>query len=1142
MSLNEDFVNKVCEAFKKAVESASGVTLEGREREFRRVLARHLFDETLDWEGHSKIGEIYDITCFDDENFPVIDVETKWGVKPTPEIEEKLRRRIEELGSVKYGVFASERSLIIYEYINHRLNQVTEVNVAEAVGVAKGEYGLPEVGKKRILKLESLRRDRLVWTEKPEYFEKTYKEISLAKRDGLDLLTANLKGVVGDLTDVLIDFFESYWKRKNHYSSRFLESTFDEWLKISVKDEEFRKGDEKKRKGIIEIFCRETAYVLVGRLLFVRICEDKDISKQLISGKGLRESLEYFGKRDAENVYLHLFNESRHEIKKYYSHLHELGFFDWWVIEEVKKGTLLYDDEKNQMALDKNLDGNIRKSFRRLNRFDFSKVNRDILGDVYQGYLPSEERKRLGEFYTPKEVIEYILDAVGYRPENEIRGKLILDPSCGSGSFLVEALQRLIESYRIVGLSMKNPEDAEQIINECINSIYGLDIHPFASFITEMNMLFQFVDLFDVVRQKDKSYQLPRIRIHATDSLMPSKKPIELVDFFENSRRKVLVEETKGADKVKATKYDFVVGNPPYVRKERILPDYKDKLEKSFPDVSQGDADLYVYFIASGIKWLNQNGKLGYIVSNKFVKTRYGKKLRKYIPYLCAVEQFLDFGDTSVFKEATNYPAIIVLRRELEDARRTANMLKVVNVHKEMENARQLIDHIVANMAKQEYSDDNLDIFETSQGSLVENWNLVPRKELQLRNKIEGAANTRKLREFLKVTGGLETGRNEVYCFDSKEEALQKEIDVDLLKPLITGEDVRKWDVCYKGRMLLYVSEVDIEKYPNTKRHLEKFRAILDPLSEEGRKSVLMRKKKWFELRKPVSPAIFESEKLVTPDISTENNFAYDDNKYYCRETCFILTLSEQYQVEANEKKQRLKYFLGLLNSSLMEFCFRQISPFISGGYYRYRKQYLEQLPLMDTVAKNEKLANEICRAVDQILENVVQNRSLKERIDTFPVLYIKESSESQKLLDLVVSHLTKTCYNISEKKPRASYLKDLNGKEIFRVILADDEFVDFNSEVFASYVLELLKRKNEITKRELLELRLPHPTQLKSLLSVYSRDKQQLLENEKMIEKLGKQVDELVYRLYDMNNSEKRIVEDLLKKNKPSSKGNVTS
>jgi hypothetical protein len=657
-----DFISQVCDAFRKVVERASGVTLEGREREFRRSLTDHFFDKVLGWEGHSKVGEIYDIACFDEEGFPVIITETKWGVELTSEIKEKLRRRIEELGSVKYGVFASEREFIIYAYEHYELKEITSVNVAEAVGVAREKFGLSELAKKRILRLEILKRERLVWIEDPEYFEKTYKEISAAKREGGKLVTDNLKNIVSDLTDVLMDFFDSYWKRKDHSSGKFLENTFNDWLKISMKEEEFKRGDETKRKSIVEVFCKETAYVLVGRILFTRICEDKDIIDKMISGKGIGESLEYYGKRGMENVYLRLFNESCEEIKKYYRHLHELGFFDWWLIEEVKKGTLLNDDAEIQKNLEKDLDYGIKKALRRLNRFDFTEVNRDILGDVYQGYLPSDERKRLGEFYTPKEVIEYILDAVGYKPENEIRGRKILDPACGSGGFLVQTTQRLIERYRKISFNLKDPDDAKQIIDGCVSSIYGLDIHPFACFIAEMNLLFQLVDLYDAVRQKDRYYKLPRLNIYRTDSLMPSGQPIELTEFLDNSRRKMSIEETKGADEVKNIRFDYVVGNPPYVRIQRLSEDLKKCYETNYKS-ARGLFDIYVLFIERGIMELEKNGKLGFIASNKFTQADYGKEIRKIILEKCAIEHFVDFGDTGVFTEVTNYPCIFVLKR-----------------------------------------------------------------------------------------------------------------------------------------------------------------------------------------------------------------------------------------------------------------------------------------------------------------------------------------------------------------------------------------------------------------------------------------------------------------------------------------------
>ena len=670
-SSSENFISQFCDAFKKAVESASSVTLEGREREFRHVLARRLFDETLGWESHSKIGEIYDITCIDDENFPIILIETKWAVEPTREIKEKLRKHIEELGSVKYGVFASEKDFIVYEYEDFKLKDITKVNVAEAIGVAKGEYGLSEVAKRRILKLELLKRERLVWIEDPEYFEKTYKEISITKGEGVKFLTDNLKIIVNALTTVLMSFFDFYWKRKDHYSGRYLENTFNDWLRFSMKDIEFKKavkkGDEKKRRRIIEVFCRETAYVLLGRVLFTRICEDKEIIKTMISGKGIAESLKYYGKRGIEKVYLRLFGESCERIKRFYSHLHEFGFFDWWLIEEVKKGTLTYDDRKIQDNLEKDLDYSVKKAFRRLNRFNFMQVNRDLLGDVYQGYLPPRERKRLGEFYTPKKVVEYILDAVGYKPENEIREKKILDPACGSGSFLVEATQRLVERYRRSGLNLKNPDDARQIIKECINHIYGLDIHPFACFIAETNLHFQLIDLFDIVRQKDRYYKLPRLNVYRTDSLIPPGEGlIELTVFRDNSRRKMVIEETKGADRIKRMKFDYVVGNPPYVRVDNIARSYRKRYTEIFKDLLAGKWDIYIPFIYKGIEWLNKYKKFGYIVSNKFFLLEHGLPLREYLLEKCLIDQVIDLSGVKVFAESLPAPAIVIMQKRGE--------------------------------------------------------------------------------------------------------------------------------------------------------------------------------------------------------------------------------------------------------------------------------------------------------------------------------------------------------------------------------------------------------------------------------------------------------------------------------------------
>jgi type I restriction-modification system DNA methylase subunit len=800
MSLSEDFISKVCNAFRKAVESASEVTIEGREREFRHVLARYLFDETLGWEGHSKIGEIYDITCFDDENFPIIDIETKWGIEPTSEIKEKLRKRIEELGSVKYGVFSSERNFIVYEYADYKLKEITKINVAEATGVARGEYGLSEEGKKRILKLEMLKRERLVWVEDPDYFEKTFKEISVAKMGGVELLTENLKDIVKDLSVILMNFFDSYMRRKDHYSGKFLKTTFSDWLRLSMRDEGFKKGNETEKRKLVEVFCRETSYVLLGKILFTRICEDKGVTKQTISGKGLAESLRYYATRRI-NPYTVIFDEAREEIKKYYTHFYELGYFDWWWISPEKIGVLGRDDKRVQDALEEELNDRIKRAFRRFNRFNFTRVNRDILGDVYQRYLPPNERKQLGEFYTPKEIIQYILDSVEYVPEKEIRGKGILDPACGSGGFLVEAVQRLTERYRRTGFNLKDPDDAKQVIEGCISSIYGLDIHPFACFIAEMNLLFQLVDLYDTVRQKYRYYTLQRLNIFITDSLMPSGETvIELVEFVDNSRRKMLLEETKGANKVKTIKFDYVVENPPYVHQKgkkgmpKISFQYREQLRKHYTNLYTGKGtrggikvNLFAPFIERSIRFLKENSKFGFIVHKNILKVESYKLLREYILETCQIEKIVDLG-AGIFEDVTGETCIIILQQETDENKRKNNDITVITGI----NARNdlLIQNFQTHNVKQES-------FYTTVDSIFPIY--IHGKFLSLKHKIE--RNKVKLDDAVKIVSfGLNTIDNKKYVSDRKVN--------EKYKKALMGRDIDRYLVKNKNRYVLYDPEV----------------------------------------------------------------------------------------------------------------------------------------------------------------------------------------------------------------------------------------------------------------------------------------------------------------------------------------------
>lgn len=1109
MSLSEDFVSNVCNAFKKAFEQASGVpSKEGVEREFRRALARHLFDELLGWEGHSKIGEIIDIAFFDDENFPIIIVETKWGVELTPEIKEKLRKRIEELGSVKYGVLANERDFVVYSYRDYKLKDVAKVNVAAAVGVAKGKYGLSDVEMKNLQRLEALKRERLVWLEDPDYFERTYKEVSVAKAEGVKLLTENLKDIVKDLTATFMNFFDSYWKRAE-YSGKYLKTAFSDWLKMSMKDKEFKKGSEEQKQKIVEVFCRETAYVLIGRILFIRICEDKGILEPSLSGKRFAEFLKFFEKRG--NVYLRAFYDSREEIKKYYSHFHELGFFDWWWISPDKIGFLTHEDREIQGHLEADLDYQIKGCLRRLNRFDFTEVDRDILGDVYQGYLPADERKRLGEFYTPKEVIEYILDAVGYKPDNELRGKKILDPSCGSGSFLVEATQRLMERYRRAGFNFNDPYNAKQIIEGCIDSIYGLDIHPFASFIAEMNLLFQLMDLYNTLRQHDRYYELPRLHIYRTDSLAPSET-IELTGFLDNSRRKMLVEETKGADKIKGIKFDYLVGNPPYVRIEKIPEEKRDYYKQKYQS-AKGRFDLYMLFIERGLEWLEKNGKLAFIASNRFMKTDTGMKLRELITQSYKIEQIVDFGDISLFEAATNYPCIFVLQKE----KTTDNKIWYVHIRKPEENMMTRLKNSFAQEISDEYIQANL----VEQKLLTEDvWRPLSVQINSLFKKLGTVSDVRLKDIAVWNLNGIFTGLNSVFIL--KKEIVNKyQIEPEVAKPLLVGEDVRKWKISWSGNYILYTKDIDLEKQKNTYRYLKEHQEKLSK-----RVSIKGTGIKWYELSRPRDPHAFECRKIVTPRIATGNNFALDeDGEFYCGDTTYVIVPNDSVDIF---------YLLGLLNSKVLDFYLKQVSPFFMDRYFVYNASYTERFPIkLPKTLEERKKSEQIIQSVDQILRLNKQLKSIEQRIKLFPNSYFNHDWNFDKLINVVKAQaLSYSAYTISEKSLRTDYKqRDLDGSETFRIILANNEFIDFYSEEIASYVFEILKNMSRITKRELLELQIPQQPHLKTLLNQYRKDKEQIVKNEKAVEELEKQIDDLVYKLYDITYAERRVIEDYMKK-----------
>lgn len=379
---------------------------------------------------------------------------------------------------------------------------------------------------------------------------------------------------------------------------------FDEWKKTEGRPD-------------VEKFIIETVYTTLNELILLWICRDK----KLLHFETIRDFSEY------KNL--------QKEAQKIYSHLFEDNIFDW----HSPSNLFFY------------------KITNLFNGFEFSEIDRDILGKLYEQFINKEERKRLGQFYTPEPVIDYILDQSGYI--NNIENKTIIDISCGSGGFMTRAANRLISK-------LKNNPNKESLIEKVINNIYGLDINPFACYLAETNILIQLLDIIVEVKNENPKYKVPKIKIFQTNTMeMPS---------LLSTEDKEIIDIKNRADKFSGG-FDFVVGNPPYLEAKKMDKETKGMCALSCPDVATGAFDLFVCFIDKGLGLLKSSGKIGYIFPNKFLIAGYAKKMREKLLNDYSIKEIIDVSECEVFEGVSVYPVILIA----ENKKPSNNIIKTAD-------------------------------------------------------------------------------------------------------------------------------------------------------------------------------------------------------------------------------------------------------------------------------------------------------------------------------------------------------------------------------------------------------------------------------------------------------------------------------
>lgn len=371
--------------------------------------------------------------------------------------------------------------------------------------------------------------------------------------------------------------------------------------------------------------------------------------------------------------------------------------------------------------------------------------------------------------------------------------------------------------------------------------------------------------------------------------------------------------------------FDVVIGNPPYIRQEE-LKEFKEYFAANFGTYA-GTADLYVYFVEQGLRLLRDDGYFCYILPNKWMRAGYGKKLRLKLQQTRVISMY-DFGDLPVFEEATTYPCIMTLQKSSPAQRFVAGQIATLDFEDDL--AGYIRGHS----------------FGIEQTAIREDGLTLSSPRIKaLLDKIVAAGTP--LGEVVggKLYRGVLTGLNEAFVIDAvtRDRLIAEDpASAEVIKPFLAGRDIKrygkpvadKWlilfpcgwtDSMFDGSSEAALWQQLSAKYPAICRHLECHEDKARARYDKGRY--------WWELRACDYYEEFEKPKIILPDIAIQSEATYDVSSQYTANTGYIIPT------------QHIT-LLGILNAKVTLFFYSHLSPSIRGGYYRFIRQYLEQIPV----------------------------------------------------------------------------------------------------------------------------------------------------------------------------------------------------
>ncbi|MFD0835276.1 Eco57I restriction-modification methylase domain-containing protein [Mariniflexile aquimaris] len=729
---------------------------------------------------------------------------------------------------------------------------------------------------------------------------------------------------------------------------------------------------------------------LLDRFLFILFAEDSG----LLPPNSISRILKRWEVLKAEDAYKPLYDI----FKQYFGYI-DTGRKGQKTVDDIfayNGGLFLPDALLDTILLDDEI---LHSHVLKLTKYDFqSEVDVNILGHIFENSLNEIEsitaqlegqeidksktkRKKDGVFYTPKYITKYIVDntvgklcdekkeALGIVDEEYAKGRknrkkdivkgldvnlqayrnwllniTICDPACGSGAFLNQALEFLMEEHtyidelesQLLGHAFEFPGVENHILEK---NIFGVDINEESVDIAKLSLWLR-------TAQRGRKLTSLNNNLKCGNSLIDD--PIVAGEKAFNWQKEFPAVFEKGG-------FDVVIGNPPYLRIQGLKDAYPELVfyyENHFK-AATGNYDIYTLFLEKAYKLLNKIGIVTFILPHKFLIADFGKGIRGFLLERNAIEELVHFGSQLVFQDATTYTCIISLSYKHKSS----------FGYKQIEPV-QLFNHIPFNEIQlNDLSDDQWILTDKGIGKVLSRISKQPK---QLKDV------------FDRFAQGIITGKDAVFCVTGRFKGIYLEVELEtgekytiekaVLKPHLRGEDISKYRKLVNNEWLIFPYKLDsgkaelfdpnemLENFPKAMEYLKKFENQLRE-REKGK----FDNDYWYQYSRNQAISVLEQPKIITPEVCFGGSMTLDLTNFYHNSKCHTLLLN----IDSGYK---LKSILPFLNSKLFWFYLSNTGNVLRGGYIGVKRRVLELFPIPYAKSVDQNLMRNF---TDEILKSV---------------------------------------------------------------------------------------------------------------------------------------------------------------------------